>query len=239
MKKRILQSALVATCALGLSIPAFAQTSGSSGMGITRHQEKMARESQGMSSLKPPDSPKALLQTLHDSNQREINLAHLASQKAQSPEAKQVAQQIQQDHQRLDQQVSQLASQMKVQLTKPPLSGEAEKRLDELQKTTERTLSALTGRDFDTLYLSTMVAEHDRDVLMLQQAQKSMQGNAQVSQLITQTLPVLEQHRQQSYDALGRLLQSEAGVGGGGAKAKAHKGMETGAGGGMDSGTQR
>lgn len=165
--------------------------------------------------LQPPRSAQELLQKLHATNQKELELGQLALEQAQSQQTRQVAQQILQDHRQLEQRLSQTAQQMNVQLKKPKADNKMEKQLQTFHKNFKETLKATRGELFDPMYLSGMVMGHATDIQMLQAAQQSLGDQQQASQLITQTLPILQRHQQLAYQALGQVTNAQ-GVGGAG-----------------------
>lgn len=210
-----IRTALVVLCSLGLSAGALAQgsqagaTAGTGGSGSAAAQQ--------IGNLPVPRDAQELLKQLHQGNQKEIKLAQLAQQKAQSKEVKDLAQKILTDHQQADLQVQQLAQQMKISLGTPKESGNIHKKYQTLANDYQEALTAVQGQPFDQLYASDMVLDHDKDVATLAASKQYLTSSPQVAQLVDQLLPKLDQHRQMALDALKAVQPNpQLGVGGAG-----------------------
>jgi putative membrane protein len=164
-----------------------------------------------------PSTPKDLLNELHHANIAEIQLGQLGQQRASSPEVKQLAQRLQTDHQNADTQLKQVAQELKVSLGEPTRNSEVDKRLDDHAKQTKETLQVLQGAPFDQVFTAESVADHDKDIAMLQAARAKFANTPQITQLIDKLLPTLDQHRQASLTALQNVQPKiTTGVGGSG-----------------------
>lgn len=210
-----IRTALAVLCSLGLSAGALAQgsqagaTAGTGGSGSAAAQQ--------IGNLPVPRDAQELLKQLHQGNQKEIKLAQLAQQKAQSKEVKDLAQKILTDHQQADLQVQQLAQQMKVSLGTPKESGNIHKKYQTLANDYQEALTAVQGQPFDQLYATDMVLDHDKDVATLAASKQYLTSSPQVAQLVDQLLPKLDQHRQMALDALKAVQPNpQLGVGGAG-----------------------
>jgi len=162
-----------------------------------------------------PKDAQGVLARIHDDNQREIELGRLAQQKAQNPAVKQFAQTMVQDHQALDQQVQQMAKQQNIKLGKVKPADDVERKMQAANKAQMEKLQALSGMAFDHAYMTHMVEDHDNAIMLTQGAMQTIQ-DPQLTQMLQQSLPAFQKHRQQAYQILGQLGQQHMGVGGGG-----------------------
>jgi len=125
------------------------------------------------------------LNELHHMNQKEIQMAQMAQDKAQSPQVKSRSQQIMADHERMDQKVQQVAQSKNVELQKfQPSTSE---------KAVMEWMSKLSGSDFDQAYAANMEHGHREAVAHLRLA-KSEKQDPEVKRLIDAALPKMQQH---------------------------------------------
>lgn len=134
------------------------------------------------------------LQTIHQVNLTEIADGNMAQQKATDQQVKDLAARFVTDHTQLDQAVQSAASQAGVTLPGAP-TPDQQAVLDHLQ--------SLSGRDFDTQWVSAELTMHTQ----AQQAAETevAQGTDNAVKQVAQTaLPVLQAH----IDALTALAQT-------------------------------
>jgi putative membrane protein len=120
----------------------------------------------------------------------EVELGQLAVQKAASAEVRQFGQRMVQDHSQANQKLMQVASQVGVTVPKT-LSADMRKEKDKL--------SGLSGAEFDRMYMSHMLKDHQKDVKEFEKT--SQKGNnTAVRGFAQQTLPTLRQHLDMAQD---------------------------------------
>lgn len=162
-------------------------------------------------------APSASLPTVQDrlfmlraaaGNLAEIQTGQLALKNAGSAQVKQVAQTIITDHTQAQTQLTTLAAAKQVIL--PDMPGVADMAMyDKLKKA--------KGADFDKLYLSGQVEDHENTVALFQQ-EAAMGQDADVKAFEAQTLPHIIGHTQTLYQAAmavaapGAQMRARAGV---------------------------
>ena len=118
----------------------------------------------------------------------EVELGHLATQKAASDDVKQFGQRMVTDHSRAGEQLKAIAESKGIDIP-TGLSAKDQALAADLQK--------LSGSQFDDAYMSAMVKDHKKDVADFQKASKTAK-DPQVKQFATETLPTLQEHLQQA-----------------------------------------
>ncbi len=126
----------------------------------------------------------------------EIELGHLANQKATNPAVKHFAQRMIQDHSKAGQKLATLASSKSVDL--PNGKGLMNDAL-------YLKLKALSGKDFDQAYMNAMVDDHKEDVSDFEKEASSAQDPA-VKDFAAKTLPTLKSHL-----AMAEKIQAKIG----------------------------
>jgi putative membrane protein len=139
-----------------------------------------------------------VLEDLHESNIKEIQLGNLALNKTQSAEIKQYANQLVTDHTDADQKVKDLAQKNNLTFKEPQPANE-------MNKSDVKKLNAKTGDDFDKAFIQGMLDDHRKDIKKVQSAQKDLKS-AEVKQLVAQILPTLQAHEKHA----ARLSQSSS-----------------------------
>lgn len=128
-------------------------------------------------------------------NLAEIELGHVAEQKASNGYVKAFAQRMINDHTTLNNELKQKARTMGVSLPTTVNSS------DMAQK---QKLEGLSGNAFDKAYIDDMLSDHQTDVQEVQREAENA-TNPQVKEIAAKALPILEDHiRIAEYDA-GRL----------------------------------
>jgi len=127
----------------------------------------------------------------------EVELGHLAMQKAKNPEVKQFAQRMVTDHSKANVELKQLASNKNVTLPAEPNAQ---------QKADKDRLSKLSGAEFDREYMSLMANAHDKAVAAFEG--EARDGNeADVKTWASKTLPTLKEHQ-----ALAKQIPAKVGA---------------------------
>jgi putative membrane protein len=125
----------------------------------------------------------------------EVQAGNLALQKAANADVKAFAQRMVTDHGKANAELAQLATTKGVPLP-TELAGD--------HKATVDHLSGLTGAEFDKMYMSHMVSDHDKDVAEFDKASTSAQ-DADVKGWAGRTLPTLKEHQQMAKDIAAKL----------------------------------
>ena len=116
----------------------------------------------------------------------EVELGHLAEQKAASPDVKQFGQRMVEDHSKANQELKMIAAQAKLTVPTQP---------EKSAQTAEQRLQQSNGVAFDQAYVAYMVQDHEKDVAAFRKEAQSGQDPA-VKAFAEKYLPVLEQHLQ-------------------------------------------
>lgn len=125
----------------------------------------------------------------------EVALGQMASTKATNADVKSFANRMVTDHGQANQELQQLATAKGVTL--PADMG------DEHKKASDH-LSGLNGAEFDKMYMSHMVDDHDKDVSEFEKASQSAQ-DPDVKAWAAKTLPTLKEHQKMAKDVKGKL----------------------------------
>jgi putative membrane protein len=121
-------------------------------------------------------------------NLLEIRLGQLAEKKTSNAEVKQFGQRMVTDHTKLEDQWTSVASKNGLAF-KPGLGRMHERKINRLEK--------VSGKDFDRSYMTTMIQQHQDEVDYLQNEGRSAQS-APVRDLVTSSLPTLQEHLTQA-----------------------------------------
>jgi len=121
----------------------------------------------------------------------EVELGHLAQQKAESSEVKQFAQRMIDDHGKANDELKSLASSKNITL---PTS------IDAKHKATHDRLEKLSGAAFDRAYMQAMVADHQNAVKMFR-TQSTSAKDSDIKAFAAKTLPTLEDHLKEAQSA--------------------------------------
>jgi putative membrane protein len=114
----------------------------------------------------------------------EVEMSSLAQQKASYPSVKDFAGMLHTAHSALNDEVKNIASQKNVALP-ATVSDEKQKDIDNLQKK--------TGKDFDKVFIQTMINNHQAGIDMFQKASENAK-DADVKAFADKTLPALRMH---------------------------------------------
>jgi putative membrane protein len=136
---------------------------------------------------------------IHQANQKEIDMAGMALEKAQSPQVKSYARKLLADHQAGDKKLMAYAERKKLDQSKLEPMAAAGGAGTASSDDAHRRLQAATGADFDTEFTTMMLAEHDRTIDLVKSARDSV-TDRQLRSLLAAMLPRLEQHRKLAQD---------------------------------------
>jgi putative membrane protein len=131
-----------------------------------------------------------VLQDLHNSNQKEIQIGNLALNKTQSADIKQYANQLVSDHTDADKKVKDLADKHNAALKDPKMNMAYD------------MLNTKSGADFDNAFVKNMVDDHRKDIKSIQAAQKNLQSQ-DVKELVSAILPTLQEHERHAAQLVG------------------------------------
>ncbi len=128
-----------------------------------------------------------LLNEIQHMNQKEIEWANLAQEKAQSQQLKDLAKQIAQDHQRANQKLQQIARQQNIQLSEFSMAG--------WEKASTDRLNQLSGSDFDRAFVELNRSTHNQTMEQLQAALKDVKDKQIESYVKQDLMPAMKQHQ--------------------------------------------
>jgi putative membrane protein len=128
-------------------------------------------------------------------NMAEIELGRLALRNASDAQVRSFGQRMIDDHQKAQSDLEAVARRMNLELP----SG-----LDSHHAQTARQLAALSGTEFDSQYINTMVREH-RNAIALFESRGQSQPQNEVRNFAINTLPHLRHHLQQAQDLQTRM----------------------------------
>ena len=134
----------------------------------------------------------------------EVEMAKIAEQRATDPEVKQLAQRIEQDHEKANEELKQLASQKGISVPDQPDRGHQKR---------SKTLSQLSGSDFDKSYIKEMVKDHKKDVKEFQK-EATKGKDADLKNWASRKVDTLRQHLQLAQNIQARLQSAKSTTGG-------------------------
>jgi len=127
---------------------------------------------------------KAFAKKASASGLAEVNLSELAVRFAHDPAVKQFAQHMVTDHSRANQELTQLANQRSILLAKS---------MDEKHQKMFDKLKDAKGKEFDHLYMDSMVKDHEAAVKLFETQSKNGKDDA-LKQWAGQKTPILKRH---------------------------------------------
>lgn len=139
-------------------------------------------------------------------NTAELNIAQVATQKAQDPAVKDYAQKLVTDHSKMGDQVKEIAQKEGITLS-TEVDSKHQKMIDHL--------SGLSGAEFDKAFAMHMVKDHKKDIDMFKKAAAS--DDSQISEFAKNTLPTLQEHLRTAQQwapdtAAGAAVEEPAGA---------------------------
>jgi putative membrane protein len=186
-----------AVTALLVAAPALAQSLSPGNM--TPGQPARPRSTMGSGTSSERSTDTRFIDHAVRGNQAEIEIGKLAEQKAQSPEAKSLAQRLVTDHGKANKQLTQIAKEKGVELPTGP---------DREQQELRARLEKLNGAAFDRAFVEAQVKDHQKDVQFYQTESTRLQ-DPQLRSFAQQTLPVLQEHLQ-----MAERAESQVGASG-------------------------
>jgi len=133
-----------------------------------------------------------LVTILHDTNKEEIAAGRLAQKKGSSVDIKSFGEKLVADHTRSDQEVMAAATRAGVKPNPSSLSAH-DKEMMQTDKKKMDQMERLSGSEFDKAFAQEMSRDHDHMLSMLRDAKKHV--SAPIKELVDNTIPVLEQHK--------------------------------------------
>jgi putative membrane protein len=154
------------------------------------------------------DGDVKLVQKFHEANQKEIDMAQLASDKGKSARVKSYARKLVSDHKAADRQLMAYASKKGLtsrleQTTQAPSTSAGNKAGDDMHA----RLMGETGDEFDHDFVAAMVDDHDQAIEMVRSARDSA-TDPQLRDLFDGVLPKLEKHRKMAQQLLDKHTKS-------------------------------
>ncbi len=190
--------------AAAIAAPAVAQTSAPESPSITESPNATGSPSSTESPSAPASSPTQsqtatpsgsatvtgqdakYLQQAHQTNLAEIAAGHLAQQKGNSQTVKNLGAKFVHDHTKLDNALKPVAQNAGVSLPQAPNAN---------QQAVASRLKAVSGSQFDTLFVTTQLAGHTQ-AIQAGQTEIASGTNPQVVNLARDSAPVIESHHQ-------------------------------------------
>lgn len=129
-------------------------------------------------------APDAFAKEAASGGMMEVELGKLTSQKAQNAQVKEFGQMMVKDHTKANEQLKSIAASKNITLPAQMM----EKHQQHVAE-----MSKLSGKEFDTHYMSMMVKDHQEDISKFQQASKNI-SDAEMKNFASATLPTLQMH---------------------------------------------
>jgi putative membrane protein len=143
---------------------------------------------------------------VHQANQKEIEMAQMALDKAESPRVKAYARKLLNEHQAADKKLMTYADKKKLDLGKveqPATGTTAAPKAD----SDAHALVNATGAEFDRQFINMMLEEHDKAIDLVKSAKDSV-TDQQLRTFLTGVLPKLEQHRKMARELADKQSKS-------------------------------
>lgn len=168
----------------GLNQPAPGQTGSTPATGSQVNQQPSMRDSLGAPGETGQQMlDKQFMRTAMENGLADIKLGTLALQKG-GPDVKDLAQKMIDDHTALNKEMAEVADQLSVMLPKK-MSKDGQKEYDKL--------NALSGKDFDTEYVTYLVKSHYLDLHAFHQ-EASVAADPELSAQIVKAMGMMHQH---------------------------------------------
>jgi len=134
-----------------------------------------------------------LVALLHHVNQDEIAAGKLAQQKGQSADIKSYGKQLVDDHTKADADVKAAATKAGISPSDSALTAH-DREMMRVDKNKMDQLKKMSGAEFDKTFAQVLAKDHDHMVSMLRDHKDDLQS-PELKQLVDNTIPVLEQHK--------------------------------------------
>lgn len=188
---RPLALALLAAGAIGVGLPASAQTAA-----VVMKDRSAASAVAG---AKTSHRDREFVEMAVNGGKAEITMAQMAQQRATDPQVKAFAEKMATDHGKANDELAKIASSQGFML---PADGKGEDHRE--HERAAKKLDKLSGSEFDKAYMKHMVEDHKKDVKAFEKAAKSA-DNAELKGFASRTLPTLQAHlklAQTTYDGV-------------------------------------
>jgi putative membrane protein len=147
-----------------------------------------------------PPTGKAFLKTVSDINLTEVELGKLAERKASDPAVKAFGRRMIEDHSKAQEAVRPLARREHVMLAAKPGADSA---------ALYKKLDALSGAEFDKVYIETMLGGHKGAIVMLVH-EIEHDPDAAIKGFAKDALPIIQDHIRLAENVAGKLGLSGA-----------------------------
>jgi putative membrane protein len=135
---------------------------------------------------------------VHQANQKEIEMAQMALDKAESPKVKAYARKLLTDHQAADKKLMAYVDKKSLDRSKVEQTATGPAATPSSDDAHKRLMSA-TGADFDREFVNMMLDEHDKAIDLVKSSKDAV-TDRQLRALLGSVLPKLEQHRKMARD---------------------------------------
>ena len=197
MKRLFLSAGLV--CLLAPAVAAGQSTSKPSAPATPRPSQS-ANQKPAASGIAAADQ--AFVKEAATGGMAEVDLGQLAASKAADADVKQFGQRMVDDHGKANEGLKSWASSKGVTLPA---------ELDAKHKAEHARLDKLSGAAFDKAYMTSMVADHNKDVAEFQKQAKAA-TDPDLKGWVTKTLPTLEDHQKSAKEISGKVHGTTAGA---------------------------
>ena len=136
-----------------------------------------------------------VLSKIHQTNQMEVSLGHLAEEKATRSGVRAYGDRLWRDHHIADLKVKALARAEGVELIQPKPQTKQERQFQQSQMKIVDKLKAVQGPEFDQIYLNAMVQGHTHAIDTLDDVAGRL-NDENVRSLVEKLIPILKQHRE-------------------------------------------
>ena len=160
-------------------------------------------DNSSMSAGKASMDDKHFMKEAMEGDMAEIQLAHLAQQKASSDQVKQFAQRMIDDHTKLDAQMKPMAQQLGV---------DAPTELSAKHKAVEAKLQGLSGAQFDQEYMKAMVNDHHEDDQAFLREENAAKDPT-LKNAVSQAEPIIADHLRMAQDVEKSLKGKSSSAG--------------------------
>ena len=178
------------------------QQTGASNSGTSASEKSATDQSASAAAGESAQEASKVLAELHHSNLAEIEMGKLAQKNGKSDGVKQYGERLEKDHKDAEKKVKDLADQMKIKLK------DKDEVLASKDHRNMNRLKALKGAQFDQQFAKAMSDDHKKDISMLKQSQSKLTGSP-VGNLVSQLLPVLEEHERIANDLITQTKSNQ------------------------------
>jgi putative membrane protein len=144
---------------------------------------------------------------VHQSNQKEIEMAQIALDKAESPQVKAYARKLLNDHQGADKKLLTYADKKNLDRSKLEKAATGTAAAPTADNDAQTRLLSATGADFDRQFVTVMLGEHDKAIDLVKSAKDSV-TDRELRTFLAGVLPKLEQHRKMASELADKLSKS-------------------------------